>query len=84
MTANRATRALVDIELYDPKGTKVAQRYWDGATFRNAIARSFTFTWTVGSARRTGTWTVKIGIFSPAWANLFTWRDRARTFLVVR
>jgi hypothetical protein len=84
VTASRATRALVDVEVYDPLGRKVAQHSWAASSFKAATARVFAWRWYVGSTRRLGRYTVKVGIFGPSWSPLLTWRDRVRTFVVRR
>lgn len=79
--ASRATRVLIDLELYDPKGRRVAQKTWT-ATLQAGVARTLAYRWPVGARRPTGTYTVKIGVFKPAWAGLLKWNNRAAQFRV--
>src|SRR5581483_5045904 len=72
----------VDLEIYDPQGRQVAQRIWSGQTFGAGQTRSYDWSWTVGSALPTGTYTVKVGVFDSTWAILYTWDNGAATFTV--
>jgi hypothetical protein len=84
VTASSSTTALVDVELYAPNGRKVAQRSWSSVAFRAGIPRTFRWTWYVSSTRPIGTWTVRVGVFRPAWTQLLLWNPRAGVFRVVR
>jgi hypothetical protein len=74
--------ALVDVEVYNPAGTRVFQRFYDNQAFSAGVARTFSPAWTVPKNAATGTYTVKIGVFAPAWGTLFTWNNSATTFTV--
>lgn len=82
VATNIDSRALVDVEIYDPTGTKVYQRYWDNRDFNASQTRNFFFRWKVPSNAMKGTYTVKIGIFNPGWAGLLMWNNNAATFEV--
>jgi hypothetical protein len=74
--------ALVDIEIYNPQGVKVHQAYYDNQSFAAGGTKSFTTSWRVPSNAPRGTYTVKIGIFSPGWGSLHLWNNGAATFRV--
>jgi hypothetical protein len=78
----QSTEALVDIEIYDPTGQKVGQRFYDNESFAAKNARSFSMSWAVPSNAIKGTYTVRIGIFAPGWVNLYSWNDSAGSFRV--
>lgn len=82
VATNIDSRALVDVEIYDPTGTKVYQRYWDNRDFNASQTRNFFFRWKVPANAMKGTYTVKIGIFNPGWAGLLMWNNNAATFQV--
>ena len=69
-----AGSALVDIEVYDQNNSKVHQAVFDNQTFAAGQARDFQTSWTPSA---TGSYTVKIGVFSSGWAQLYTWVNNA-------
>jgi hypothetical protein len=81
--ASAAATALVDVELYDPKGTKVLQTSWDNQAFAASVTRTFAVTWTAPSAP-TGTWRVKVGVFAPGWGTMLAWNNSATNLSVTR
>src|SRR5262245_38194933 len=60
VTSATATRALLDIEIYNGS-TQVYQRAWDGRSFRAGVARTFRTSWTVPGNAALGTYVVKVG-----------------------
>ena len=80
--ATVSIKALVDLEIAAPNGRRVAQRWWSSVAFTGGTARKLTWTWAVSSTRALGTYTVRIGVFEPAWASLYAWKDRAAVFHV--
>ena len=85
-TAVRATAPasgiIVDLEIYDPQGRRVAQRIFSGQSFAAGQTRGFTWTWPVGATQSMGTYTVKVGIFSGNWSTLYRWEKAAGAFRV--
>jgi len=77
-----ALNALIDLEVYDASGNKVFQKFWDNQAFSAGQTRTFAATWAVPASQRTGGYTVKIGVFAPGWASMYTWNDSAGTFSV--
>ena len=73
---------LVDLEVYDPAGVKAFQQAWDNQAFNMNQQRKFRTTWSVPATARIGTYTLKIGVFSPGWGQLYQWNDNAGTFTV--
>ncbi len=76
------TSALVDIEVYGPDGTRVYQTYTDNVSFSANTARSFQANWIVPSSSAIGTFSVKVGIFSPGWGTMYSWNNQAASFVV--
>lgn len=81
VTASQATKALIDIEVYGPTGERVYQKVMDNQSLSTS-RKSFKGSWTVPANAPKGVYTVKVGVFSPGWASLFAWNDRAATFTV--
>jgi hypothetical protein len=79
VTANRATTALIDIEVYDRSGQRVFQRFFDNQSLGAGSARYLTASWTPS---RAGTYTVKIGVFRPGWNGTLAWNPQAATIVV--
>jgi hypothetical protein len=80
INASASATILADLEIYGPSGQRVAQQFWDNQALTAGFSRSFTLNWTPPGGSARGTYTVKIGVFQPAWGSLFTWNDRAATF----
>jgi hypothetical protein len=75
--------ALVDVEVYDMSGAKVFQQIWDNQSFNTGQTRMYSANWTVPLTMTPGSYTVKIGVFSPGWTTLYTWNNTAAVFTVV-
>jgi hypothetical protein len=74
--------ALIDVEVYSPSGAKVYQQAYDSQAFAAGQTRTYQPTWTVPTAAADGTYTVKIGVFTPGWGTLYSWNNAAATFAV--
>ena len=75
-----AGKALVDIEVYSPAGTKVYQKYYDTETFSAGVARTYSVAFTAPVGSQTGQYRVKLGVFAPGWSALYSWNDSAAVF----
>jgi hypothetical protein len=82
VTSATASNALVDVEVYNPAGTKVFQQFYDNQSFAAGQQRQYTNSWTVPAGAARGTYRVKIGVFSPGWGTLHDWEDNAGQFSV--
>jgi hypothetical protein len=74
-----ATNAIVDLEIYDSTGSKVAQ-----ASMPLPAGESHALSWayTVRDDSPAGTYTVRLGVFSADWTILYQWDSQAATFEV--
>jgi len=72
--------ALVSIEVYSGSH-QVFHHYYDHVVLRRGRARSFGAKWKVGDVPA-GTYTVKVGVFSPGFGKLRSWNDAAATITV--
>lgn len=82
VTSATALGALVDVEIYNSAGAKVFQQWFDNQSFSAAQTRTYKVNWAVPSSTKAGTYTVKIGVFSPGWTHLYTWNNNAAQFTV--
>ena len=82
VTAASNRSALVDVEVHDANGNRVAQHYWDAERFTAGAARTYTLSWTVPGGQATGTYRVAVGVFSTGWGTLHHWNGDAATFTV--
>ena len=74
--------ALVDLEIYSSNGTQVYQAWLDNQAFTANVTRTFQWTWAVPSNLPAGTYTIKVGIFTPNWGSNPHWNDGAATVVV--
>jgi hypothetical protein len=81
--ASAGSTALVDVELYDPKGARVNQVFWDSQTFTAGVTRTFSVTWTAPTSP-TGQWTIKVGVFAPGWGPMLAWNNSAARLSVTK
>ena len=71
--------AIVDVEVYDSANRRVFQQYFSNQAFAAGQTRSYTASWTPAAA---GTYSVRIGVFQPAWAGQWHWNAAAATTAV--
>ncbi len=82
VSTNVAVTGLVDIEIYSPSGVKVFQQFYDNRTLAANSTRLYSPTWVVPGNAQLGTYTVKVGVFSPGWGSLYHWNPGSTTFTV--
>ena len=82
VTSTTAATVLVDVEVYDPSGAKGFQPAYDNQSLAAGQTRTYSPAWTVPTAAGPGTYTVKIGVFSPGWGRLYAWNNEAAQFPV--
>jgi hypothetical protein len=80
-TAGSLTDGVVDLEIYNAGGTRVAQQYWTAQSFSSGQTRTYTYTWTAPAT--VGTYYIKGAVFTSGWATLLHWNDNAGTVKVV-
>ncbi len=79
-----ASTVLVDIEVYDRQGNKVFQKWYDNRAFSAGQTRKYSPRWTVPSNLAPGTYTVKVGVFTPGWGSNLAWNNGAETVTVTQ
>ena len=83
VTSATAATALVDIEVYSPRGAKTFQQFFDNQPYSAGQTSTYAAIWPVPVTTLPGAYTVKIGIFAPAWASLITWNDSAAQLAIL-
>ncbi|HEY8171552.1 MAG TPA: hypothetical protein VIH21_00570, partial [Dehalococcoidia bacterium] len=73
---------LVDVEVYCPTGARVFQRYYDNQSLAAGVVKRYMAGWNVPANAAKGTYTMKIGIFTPGWGSLLLWTNSVVTFNV--
>jgi hypothetical protein len=74
--------ALIDIEVYGPNGAKVFQQYYDNVSLTAGTYQSYINHWAVPADLALGTYTVKVGVFTPGWSTLLYWNNEAATVVI--
>ncbi len=81
--ANRgaANPMIVDMEVYNEQGIKVAQKIFEDVTIPANGTKDFTFTWFPDNI---GNYRVTIGLFQQNWVGMYEWTNEALNFAVIR
>jgi hypothetical protein len=82
--ASENTRAQDDDEIYAANGTRMLQQVYDNQTFTAGQPRQYTLSWAIPAGTPNGTYSIKIGTFSPGWGTFYAWNDNAATVTVAR
>ncbi|HLF77230.1 MAG TPA: hypothetical protein VJB57_07015 [Dehalococcoidia bacterium] len=84
VTVRRTTTAtgLINVEIHGPGGGVVFQKFYDSAVVSGNGFRAFTMQWAIPANATPGTYTVKVGVFTPGWGKLLYWNNSAATFVV--
>ncbi len=73
---------LVDFEVYDSNGQKVAQSTLDNQSLSANAVSSFSTAITLPDSLPAGNYTLKTGVFAPDRSKTYAWTDTAGTFVV--
>ena len=74
------TNGIANIEVYDPSGTRVGQKYWTGQNFTANQTKTFSYSWTAPTAP--GNYTLRVAIFGANWQPNYYWKREAQTITV--
>jgi hypothetical protein len=69
-----APKAVVDLEVYNAKGTRIGQNVWQGQKLVKGKSNVYHWAWTPKTA---GIYTVKVGVFGTNWKPLYRWDNQA-------
>ena len=82
-SATAVSGDIVDIYVYAPNGTtQLAEQFFTSQSFNAGEQRSFTMTWSSPATSAAGTYVVKLGVASAAWAQTLAWNGGAASFAV--
>jgi hypothetical protein len=76
LTESCATTGLIDFEVYNASGTRTWVSWKDNQQLTGQ-QQTFSATWAIPTNLATGTYTLKIGVFSPNWTKLYSWNNAA-------
>ena len=82
--ASIAVRAVVRVDVYDPRGRLAFRRTYAARTYRAGATVTLRPAFYVGSTRRLGTYTIKIRILGSPGGALLSTKTSTRTFRVLR
>ena len=74
-TGGALKNAVVDLEIVNAAGRQVGQRIFTGQSLGAGQSASYSWQWTAPA--QGGTYTVKVGVFGPAWSPLYFWAWQA-------
>ena len=82
ITSERATAVLVDVEMRDAGGMRVARWVWNDQQLPSDERAVYTMRWEVPRDRTPGLHSVKVGLFAPGWGELRHWNDGSAILFV--
>ena len=72
-TSDHASNVVIDAEIYDQSGHQVGQQFFTGQNITTSQAGSYTITsWT---PLTNGQYSLKVGVFSSDWSQLYVWNN---------
>ncbi|MBV8356942.1 MAG: hypothetical protein JO189_03265 [Deltaproteobacteria bacterium] len=77
-----ASNMIVDLEIYNSGGTKLAQTFSQGQNFTAGQTRRYNWSYSVPASTAVGTYTLKLGIFTAGWASNPYWNNSVGTYQV--
>lgn len=72
VTTAETKQLLVDVEVYDPAGTKIYQKLFDNQTQTAGSAKSYEVAWAVPSSAVAGTYRTQVHLFGAGWSSYET------------
>lgn len=78
--SDQNTSVLIDLEIHDQNGNKVAQKDWNNDQFK--AEQNQTFNWDTPTNLQPGTYFFSVGIFTNNWQQLIHWYNQIQTFKV--
>jgi hypothetical protein len=81
-TGGALTNGIVDLEVYDPTGAKVAQQASTGQAFSAGQVRTFSWAWTAPATAAAGTYHLAVGMFGANWTPMYSWSSVAASLTV--
>ncbi len=81
-SGSAGTSLNVDLEIFSAAGQRIAQKIFTGQSVAAGVPTAFTWDFLVPPTLPTGTYTVKVGVFSGDWATLHKWDNQAASLTV--
>jgi hypothetical protein len=81
-TGSLASGIIVDMEIFDSGDARMLQQYIPGNTFASGETKSFEWFWETPSNQPSGTYTIKVGVFTDHWTKMLLWKNNADTLAV--
>jgi hypothetical protein len=78
-TSGTLSNGIVDVEIYNSAGARVAQQFWAAQNFVTGQNRSYLLNWKPAAR---GTYTVKVGVFHGSWSPMYHWNNNALSVTV--
>ncbi len=82
-TRDALTNGIVEVEVYNSVGTRVARQEWVAQSFVAGQSRSYSWVWATGS-NPVGTYTVMTGVLTSDRSSTLHWNNRAATIVITR
>ncbi len=79
-TGAALSSGIVDVELHDAAGAKIAQQFYTDQSFSAGQTRTFNTTWTAPIAA--GAYSIQVGVFGASWTPTYLWNASAGTLQV--
>jgi hypothetical protein len=79
-TSGSISNGVLDVELHDSSGNKVAQQTFSGQNLSSGQSVTQSFNWTAPNTP--GTYTVTVGVFNSNWSTNYYWDNNASTVTV--
>ncbi len=75
-----ANNMVVDLELYNSSGVKLAQTFYQGQSFTKSQTRAYSWSYKLPSGAAAGKYTLMVGVFTSGWSSDVYWNSSAATF----
>jgi hypothetical protein len=79
-----ASSMIVDLEIDNSEGTKLAQTFFQGQNFAAGQARTYSWTYPVPAGTAAGSYTLKLGVFTAGWAANPYWNNSVASYQVLK
>jgi hypothetical protein len=76
------SNAIVDLELYNAAGVRVAQNYYQGQSFTANQTRSYSWSYAIPVGTALGAYHLMVGVFTANWASDVYWNGSAASFSI--
>lgn len=82
LASGTANNMIVDLEIYNATGSRMAQTFYQSQNFAAGRTTPYTWNYTVPAGTATGTYTLKLGVFTGGWASNPYWNNSLASYQV--